>query len=339
MGVGSPRLLGWVFFALLFAGVAPAYAQLPERPPSRDEYEAKEGGSIRGRVVAPDGSRLNGPVKLTLRTFQSIVASAYTDSQGEFEFSRIMPGEYVLEVEADRSSFDSFSQEVRVYKGVPSVLTVSLKEKAATARTVVAAPVVSVGEIERSVPDKARKEFERAKRAAGEGKTDEAIAHLRKAVAIHPDFLMARNDLGAQLLATGRLDEAAEHLRHAVRLDAKAFNPHLNLGIVLASQRQFAEAAPVLEKAISLNPAAPAARLYAGQSLAALGEFARAEKELQAAYRLGGENFALALFHLGHLYLNRGERELAVKSFEAYLGATPDAANAEQVRQLLGMLR
>ena len=337
--MGSLKFLTGVVFALLFAGADPARAQMPERPPSRDEFEKREGGSIRGRVVAPDGSRLGGPVRLTLRTFQGTLATAYTDSQGEFEFARVMPGDYVLDVEAVGAAFAPLSQDVRVHRGTPSVLNISLKAKAAAVRTAPAAPVVSAGEIDRSVPEKARKEFERATRAAGEGKTEEAVKHLRKAVAIHPDFLMARNDLGAQLLAAGRLDEAAEHLRHAVRLDAKAFNPHLNLGIVLASQRQFAEAARVLERAISLNPASPAARLYAGQSLAALGESDRAERELQAAYRLGGKDFALALFHLGHLYLNRGERGLAVKSFEAYLGAKPDAADAEQVRQLLGMLR
>ena len=335
----SLGLLMGVLFALILAGADSARAQRPEHPPSRGEHEGREGGNIRGRVVAPDGSRLSAPVKLTLRTFQSVLANAYTDSQGEFEFARVMPGEYVLEVEADASSFDPVSQDVRVYKGMPSVLTVSLKAKSAAVRAAPAAPVVSAGEIDRSIPDKARKEFERANRAAAEGKTAEAIAHLRKAVSIHPDFLMARNDLGAQLLAAGRFDEAAEHLRHAVRLDPKAFNPHLNLGIVLATQRQWASAAQVLEKAISLNPSSPAARLYAGQSLAALGESGRAERELQAAYTLGGKNFALALFHLGHLYLNRGERGLAVKSFEAYLGAAPDAPNAEQVRQLLGMLR
>lgn len=338
--MGGLGLLTRVLFVLICACAASARAQMPERPPSRDEYEAREGGSIRGRVVAPDGSRLDGPVKLTLRTFQSTLANAYTDSQGEFEFSRIAPGEYVLEVEADGSSFDPLSQEVRVYKGAPSVLNISLKAKGPTARAAApASPVVSAGEIDRGVPSKARKEFERAHRAAGEGKTEEAIAHLRRAVAIHPDFLMARNDLGAQLLAAGRLDEAADHLRHAVRLDPRAFNPRLNLGIVLASRREFAEAAEVLEKAISLNPTSPAARLYAGQSLAAVGESDRAERELQAAYRMGGADFALALFHLGHLYLNRGERALAVKSFEAYLGAKPDAANAEQARQLIGMLR
>lgn len=328
-----------VLFALIFAGADSARAQVRERPPSRDEYEKQEGGSIRGRVVAPDGSRLNVPVRLTLRSFQGILGIAFSSSQGEFEFARVMPGDYVLEVEADGSGLAPVSQDVRVYRGTPSVLNISLKAKAAAVRTVPAAPVVSAGEIDQSVPSKARKEFERANRAAGEGKTEEAIAHLRKAVSIHPDFLMARNDLGAQLLAAARLDEAAEHLRHAVRLDPKAFNPHLNLGIVLAAQRQFAEAARVLEKAISLDPSSPAARLYAGQSLAALGESDRAERELQVAYTLGGEKFALALFHLGHLYLNRGERGLAVKSFEAYLGAAPDAPNAEQVRQLLGMLR
>jgi hypothetical protein len=38
------------------------------------------------------------------------------------------------------------------------------------------------------VPPKARKEFERASKSVNEGKTDEAIAHLRRAIQEYPIF-------------------------------------------------------------------------------------------------------------------------------------------------------
>jgi hypothetical protein len=37
--------------------------------------------------------------------------------------------------------------------------------------------------------------------------------------------------------------------------------------------------------------------------------------------------------------MNKGERALALKAFESYLRDKPDAANADQVRRLIGMLR
>ena len=265
--------------------------------------------------------------------------SIFTDYMGQFNFPSLDPGYYTLEVDGDPQLFVPSSQGVQVYKGMPSVVALSLKYKPGASRPAPGDAVVSVAELDKTIPEKARKEFKRGAQAAQLGKTEEAIGHYRKALDIYPDFMMARNDLGTQLLATGHLDEAAEQLRLAVKLDAKAFNPQLNLGIVLARQQQFAEAALALEKAIALSPQSAAPRLYAGQAYAALGDAARAEKELKAAFDLGGPDYAVALFHLGHLYLNRGERELARKSFEAYLGAAPGAADAAQVRKLIGVLR
>jgi TolA-binding protein len=47
----------------------------------------------------------------------------------------------------------------------------------------------------------------------------------------------------------------------------------------------------------------------------------------------------MALFHLGQLYINQGEREAALKCFQDYLRASPNAPNAHQVEKLIAMLR
>ena len=61
-----------------------------------------------------------------------------------------------------------------------------------------------------------KREFELANKDADNHKFEESIAHFRKAIAIYPGFVMARNNLGAQLLALGKLDEAAEELQKAI---------------------------------------------------------------------------------------------------------------------------
>jgi carbon-monoxide dehydrogenase large subunit len=94
-----------------------------------------------------------------------------------------------------------------------------------------------------------------------------------------------------------------------------------------------------LDRAVALNPQSPAARLYAGEAYAALGDGERAEREFKSAFTLGGAQYAAALFQLGNLYMSRGERAKAVESFEAYLAAAPDAANAAEARRLIGVLR
>ena len=297
-------------------------------------------GSIRGRVLLPNGAPLSQPVKVTLSVMRGDESVLYTDDEGLFEIRGLSPGSYTIQIEDDRErKYESISERVTVYPRSPVLVTLYLKEKGGAVKEKPSSDTVSAAEFEQNVPSAALKEFERATRAEKDGKPDEAVAHLRKALDIYPDYLKARNDLGTYLLAQGKLDEAADELRAAIKIDPKAFNPRLNLGIVLVHQHEFSDASETLEKALSLNAASPAVHLYAGLARLGLNEFDRAERELSVAYALGGSEYALAQFHLGQLYMSKGERALALKAFETYLRDKPDAANAQEVRRLIPVLR
>lgn len=301
---------------------------------------ASSGGSIRGRVLMPDGSPVTKPMRVTVSVLRGEQANIYTDSQGNFEVTSLSPGVYTVECEDDMDrKFEPGKERVEVFRNSPSVVTLYMKEKGVAVSERATTKVVSSAEFDQKVPADALREFDRGTKAGKEGKLVEAVEHLRKAVSLYPDYLKARNDLGTYLLAEGRLEEATEEFRKAAQIDAKAFNPQLNLGIVLVERHEFAEAASVLEKAISLDADSPAAHLYAGVAYAALDQSERAEREWTAAYQLGGSKYALAQFHLGQLYMNKGERALALKAFETYLRDAPDAANAGEVRRLIGILR
>ncbi|HKZ78922.1 MAG TPA: tetratricopeptide repeat protein [Pyrinomonadaceae bacterium] len=335
------RIVKNVLPLVVFAGSS--LAQIP-RPPGvpavpQPTSESTSLGSIRGRVVLPGGTFIAQSAKVTVQSLRGTQTITYTDNQGQFEIRSLSPGEYTLEAEADKLRFDASIEHVQVYKGMPSTVTITLKEKSASDGSRPAKGVVSVGEFDKSIPAKARKEFDRASKASKEGKAVEAIDHLRKAIAIYPDFVMAHNDLGAQLLEQGNLEEAALELRRASELDDKAFNPYLNLGIVLVRQQKFFEAIDILRKALSLDSSSPAARLYLGLALMGQNDLESAEKELKTAYNLGSTPYALALFHLGEVYMNRGDRVRALQALEGYLREAPNATYAAQARKLISMLR
>jgi tetratricopeptide (TPR) repeat protein len=320
----------------LFPGSAFIYAQ--SRPGERSTESVRTGqGSIRGRVILPNGSYTDEAVKITLSTIRGTLATIYTESQGVFDFPEIPPGTYYLEFEADRRHFQPVQETVQVYRGMPSVITVTLRPIGASENS--KPNTVSVAELKDKIPEKAQKEFDKATAAGAQGKTDEAITHLRKAISIHPTFIRAHNDLGTYLLAEGKLDEAEEAFRKALSLDPNSFNPLLNLGIVLVHKQAFPEAVDRLTKALIIEPNSPAAHLYAGLAFMATDKIDEAESNLKLAYSLGGAKFGISLYHLGQLYMNRGDRAAALKSFEAYLSVVPDAQNAPQVRKLIAILR
>jgi Flp pilus assembly protein TadD len=320
----------------LFPGSALVHAQ---RPGDRSTESARTSqGSIRGRVILPNGSYTDEAVKITLSTLRGTLATIYTESQGVFDFPEIPAGTYYLEFEADRRHFQPVQETVQVYRGMPSVITVTLRpisggEENSKPNT------VSVAELKDKIPEKAQKEFDKATAAGAQGKTDEAITHLRKAISIHPAFIRAHNDLGTYLLSEGKLDEAEEAFRKALTLDPNSFNPLLNLGIVLVHKHAFPEAVDRLTKALIIEPNSPAAHLYAGLAFIATDKIDEAESNLKLAYSLGGAKFGISLYHLGQLYMNRGDRAAALKSFEGYLSVVPEAQNAPQVRKLIAILR
>lgn len=297
-------------------------------------------GSIRGNVVMPDGSPVSEAVKITLKAFRGEVATIYTDQQGRFELGNLAPAQYTIEVDPlHENRFEITREGVQIQRGGgPTLVTLYLREKQTEARAA-ADKAISVGMLDQKVPSTAKKEFQKARHFTDEGNALEAIAALKRAIAIYPDYLAAHNDLGAQLLDQQRLDEAAEELRAAIRIDPKAFNPHLNLGIVLIQQKRYSEALAALDQSLSIEPSAPAPHLYAGIASVDLNDSGRGENELKTAYDLGGKTYAVALLHLGNLYIKKGEREMARKSFESYLRELPNAADAAQVEKLIGRLR
>jgi tetratricopeptide (TPR) repeat protein len=325
-------------FLVLLACTVSVAAQSTGSPPTAATSN-RSVGNIRGKVILQNGSSVSQSVRINLLNLRGTRDMVVTDNQGQFDFRSLTPGDYTIEVEGDRLRYEVSRETVHVFGGgATSVVTITLKEKTSSSSEKPAGNVISAGEIENDVPEKAKKEFERAGKLSKEGKALEAIDHLKKAIAIYPNFLMAHNDLGAQLLDLGRLDEAETELRRAIELDQKAFNPYLNLGIVLIRQQRYAEGVEILKKATSLGSDSPAAKLYLGVALMNVNELEEAERELKAAYNLGGASYAIALFYLGEVYMNKGERALARQAFEAYLHDEPNAENSAQARKWIGML-
>jgi Tfp pilus assembly protein PilF len=334
----SVRALSIAIFLLMLASVLQAQVGQPEiNRPNRDDRSAF--GSIRGRITLPDGEYVNGSVKVTLQTLRETVNTIFSDNQGQFEFPDLLPGNYQVEADpTDRNNFEVTTESVQVFKGAPSIVNITLKIHDARKNNNKRG-TVSIAELDRSVPGKARKEFEKATKATQDGLADDAIAHLRKAIEIYPGFVMAYNDLGVQLLSQGKLGEAAEALERAVSLDQKAFNPALNLGIALVHLHRFPEANEMIGRALAIQPSSAAARLYSGLALKGLGDLDNAEKNLKSAYETGGPHYAEALFYLGQIYLTQGNRNLSLEFFERYLAEVPNAANADQVRKMIAKLR
>jgi tetratricopeptide (TPR) repeat protein len=87
-----------------------------------------------------------------------------------------------------------------------------------------------------------------------EGRTEEAMAHLRRALTLAPGFAQAHYDLGNLLLRLGRAGEAIPHFQETVQVRPNSAEAHRQLGNALRQAGRMAEAVGQYEKALAIRP-------------------------------------------------------------------------------------
>lgn len=333
------RLLGAV---AVIGGVATsqAFSQTPRNP--RDATNTAESTApgtsvISGRVVLPSGSPVTGRVRITLSTSQDPGQTIYTDTNGGFTFNNLRAGNYQLEAAGDAKLYDAAVEQVRLIRGARVDLVIHLRERseAAAAKTT---NVVSAAEADQTIPEAARTEFRLAHVLLSQGKQSEAIERFKSAIAIHPEFLMARNDLAVQYLNLKMFSEALEQLEAAIEIAPKVFNPRLNLGIVLLAQKRYSDAIDHLRQAVSIDSSRPSGHLYLGIALLETDELQSAGEELSRALSLGGDDYSVAHFYRALVDLKRGERDNAIRELQVYLAKAATGEHAASARTLIERL-
>ena len=132
-----------------------------------------------------------------------------------------------------------------------------------------------------------RTHFYKANDLAHEGKTDEAIGELEKALSGEPkdwrNYDWKYHDkISRLLMEKGRYDEAMEHIRKSLEINPSNPAAHANLGSILFERGNLDQARKELDTALRLAPSDAKAwlnrgmiRLSQGDAEGALGDFAR----------------------------------------------------------------
>jgi tetratricopeptide (TPR) repeat protein len=118
------------------------------------------------------------------------------------------------------------------------------------------------------------------------GRVEEAIAALRKVIAIAPGNGDAHADLGLLLREEGRVDSAIAEFLEARKLLPEVAAYAMALGTTYAIQHRFDEAVPALEASVARRPAWGPARINLGLLLTKIGRPVDAARHLNAAAAL-----------------------------------------------------
>ena len=318
---------GFVFWLALVATVTAQ--EIDPRHQTADTNNAV----IRGRVTLPSGFTMEGYARITLRTDQSILSTLYTNSSGEFQIMNLSQGIYFVEAEIPNSKFETTVRRVELGRGLMVDLNMELREKKDPSGNPIG-KVVSAAELRQVVPSAAKKQYQLGLKFVNKGDFQQAARCFQEALTIYPEYLAARNDLGAQYLKLKRIDEAEKHFEIVLSNDPKNFNAKFNMGLVQVERHNYSEAISLLQQAVAIDSTRPVARLWIGIAKLELGDLETAEAELTRALITGGADCIAAHYHLARIYFNRGAIEDAKRSVAVYIQQAPRGEFIKEAKEL-----
>jgi Flp pilus assembly protein TadD len=281
---------------------------------------------VRGQIFLPNGAPAQRQIRFTLTTDNGTRTDLfYTDSNGRIAISR-MTIPYSITVESDGESYDKTvaSFDPASAGNYIMINLRSLKPAMGSSPGIVRA--LGSG---RDVSPKARKAYDEAITLLQAAKYNQALQLLRLAVSLQPDFVQARNDLGALYLKLNQVEEAEKTLREAIRLDDKWYLPRLNLGLVLNRQRKYKEAAELLTALQNTHPDQIEIQAPLIEALIEAHEWPRAEEELRRALLRKEADTVDLKIKLGMVNMRQGKFLGAVAAFREAISSEPDNALAQ----------
>jgi Flp pilus assembly protein TadD len=298
--------------------------------------------SILGTVRNSGGQPVSSiRISLTDENFQPI-RTIFTDSSGRFRVSGIVSGRYVLRVETmgtpyEEQSFplDLQSLRIRGSGNEPFPVDIILKRKKGAEEKSERSGVVFA----QKVPDAARVEYENGMNSFRENKPDQAIAALKKAIGIFPDYYLALELLGTEYVKRGEFEPAVPILAHALEVNRMAPKSLYALGVANINLKRSSEAIEPLKKAAEIEPGSSNVQMMLGIALGNNGELTDSEAALKKAYQLGGDQAADAHLYLAGIYNKQEKYNEAVRELELYLKEAKDLKDPAPIRAMIAKLK
>ena len=219
------------------------------------------------------------------------------------------------------------------------LLTVLLQLPAIIVRAEEAAGSATIGVANRfkegTLPPLTTALAERAAKAFGQGKWDDARKAYGEMLKEDPNNALTLANLGAVEQGAGRLKEAQEYLQRAVAANPALLQSWIALGMVSYEKGDTYLALSALSRAVHEDPTDAKAHNYLAVIVKKLGWLDAAEAELQRAIALNPD-YANAHFNLALMHLERipPALELAKRHYDKALslGAERDEVVEEKLK-------
>lgn len=301
--------------------------------PGSDASEARTTSNISGAVRTQD-DRPVSDARIEIRSLSTgaLAASGYSSPSGSFEVGSIPEGDY----EVIATSGLSESRERVHVSGLDASVTLRMPHISDSSPT--GESTISVAAMK--VPDKAKKEFEKAREALVKNNVEESRKHLAKALGIYPQYSDALTLRGVTAMASNDLQSAAEDLNAAIQHDSNNALAYVAIGSLYNMSQRFDDALRALDRGIALNPSSWQAFFEMSKAELGKGDFEAALRKATKAEQLVGKVYDPIYLIKAHAMLGLKNYSAAIAEFEKYLSSEKnDTASISEVRQQIEQLR
>jgi len=159
------------------------------------------------------------------------------------------------------------------------------------------------------------------------GNHDKAIEDLNVVVRLRPDYALAIYGRGTVYLHKGNYDLAIEDLNKAIKIEPDNIYALSNRGLAYASKGNYDKAIEDYNAALKIDPNFLLALNNRGSAYVGKGNYDKAIEDLNAALKIKPD-YDTAMYNRGNAYYNKGNIDQAIQDFNAALRINPDLYQA-----------
>jgi tetratricopeptide (TPR) repeat protein len=300
--------------------------------------------AIVGSIRDPGGNPV-GSIRVSLlgENYQN-VRTVFADSSGRFQFRNLGQGIYIIRVEPAGTPYEEESQTVELQSlsprrsGTEEPFAVDFRLRRKRGQLAELAPgVIFVQE----VPANARAEFERGRNMLNSRNPEMALAPLKNAIDLFPDYFLALELLGTEYVRRGQFDDAVPVLTRAAQVNPNAGRSLYALGVANLKSNRSVESINWLRRAADKNPKNPNVYMMLGIAYGNVGSLEESEQAFKKAYLLGGGSSDVAdvHFYLAGIYNRQRKYAEAVRELELFLKKAEGIKDRTQIRGLIERLQ
>jgi len=189
------------------------------------------------------------------------------------------------------------------------------------------------------IPSPARKEYENGVKSLKSQKADKAIASLKNAIQIFPDYYDALELLGTEYIKGAQFEAALPLLSHALEVNTRSFKCTYLLGVTHLKLNMLAQAIDHLEKAAKMVPSSANTQMMLGLAYGTGSAFDKSETAFKQALQLGGDAAAEAHFYLAGLYNKQSRYSNAREELELFLKKGKNVKDPAQIKAMIEKLK